>query len=90
MCAILGARVLAEFGDDPHRYADGKTRRNYASTSPITLASRKNKVVATQFIHNNRLVYTLNAQGFSSLKASPCDRAFYMISALAESNIMTH
>jgi len=33
---ILGARVLAEFGDDPHRYADGKARRNYAATSPIT------------------------------------------------------
>jgi len=25
--------VLAEFGDDPHRYADGKARRNYAATS---------------------------------------------------------
>jgi transposase len=24
MGAILGARVLGEFGDDPHRYADGK------------------------------------------------------------------
>jgi transposase len=31
---ILGARVLAEFGDDPHRYCDGKARRNYAATSP--------------------------------------------------------
>jgi transposase len=34
MGAILGARVLGEFGDDPHRYADGKARRNYAATSP--------------------------------------------------------
>ena len=25
--AITGARVLGEFGDDPHRYADGKARR---------------------------------------------------------------
>ena len=33
---ILGARVLAEFGDDPHRFADGKGRKNYAATSPIT------------------------------------------------------
>ena len=39
MGAVLGARVLAEFGDDPHRYADGKARRNYAATSPITRAS---------------------------------------------------
>jgi Transposase IS116/IS110/IS902 family len=33
---ILGARVLAEFGDDPHRYADAKARKNYAGTAPIT------------------------------------------------------
>lgn len=38
---ILGARVLAESGDDPHRYRDGKARRNYAATSPITRASGK-------------------------------------------------
>ncbi|HEY1322154.1 MAG TPA: IS110 family transposase, partial [Streptosporangiaceae bacterium] len=43
---ILGARVLGEFGDDPQRYADGKARRNYAGTSPITRASGKKKVVA--------------------------------------------
>jgi hypothetical protein len=29
---VLGPRVLAEFGDDPHRFADGKGRKNYAST----------------------------------------------------------
>jgi transposase len=28
MGAVTGARVLAEFGDDPHRYRDGKARRN--------------------------------------------------------------
>ena len=56
MGAVLGARVLAEFGDDPHRYADGKARRNYAATSPITRASGKKKVVAARFIHNDRLV----------------------------------
>ena len=27
---ILGARVLGEFGDDPNRYADAKSRKNYA------------------------------------------------------------
>ena len=31
---ILGARVLGEFDDDPHRYASGKARKNYAATSP--------------------------------------------------------
>src|SRR3954466_5612037 len=36
---VLGARVLAEFGDDRHRYAVAKARKNYAGTSPITPAS---------------------------------------------------
>jgi hypothetical protein len=75
--AILGARVLAEFGDDPHRYADGKARRNYAATSPITRASGKKKVVAARFVRNDRLVDALNAQAFAALSASPGARAFY-------------
>jgi transposase len=74
---VLGARVLGEFGDDPHRYADGKSRKNYAATSPITRASGKKKVVAARFIHNDRLVDALNAQAFASLNASPGARAFY-------------
>jgi transposase len=75
MGAILGARVLAEFGDDPRRYADGKARRNYAATSPVTRASGKKKVVAARFVHNDRLVDALNAQAFAALNASPGARA---------------
>jgi transposase len=75
--AVLGARVLGEFGDDPARYADGKCRRNYAGTSPLTRASGKKKVVAARFIHNDRLVDALNAQAFASLNASPGARALY-------------
>jgi transposase len=74
---VLGARVLAEFGDDPRRYADGKARRNYAATSPITRASGRRKVVAARFVHNDRLADALNAQAFSALTASPGARAFY-------------
>jgi hypothetical protein len=77
MGMILGARVLAEFGDDPARYRDGKARRNYAGTSPITRASGKRKVVAARFVHNDRLVDALNAQAFSALSASPGARACY-------------
>jgi len=74
---ILGARVLGEFGDDPRRYRDGKARRNYAATSPLTRASGKKKVVAARFIHNDRLVDALNAQAFAALGASPGARAYY-------------
>jgi transposase len=77
MGAILGARVLGEFGDDPHRYADGKARRNYAATSPITRASGRKKVVTARFAHNSRLADALNAQAFAAMNASPGARAYY-------------
>ncbi len=77
MGAVLGARVLAEFGDDPGRYADAKARRNYAGTSPITRASGKKKVVAARFVRNNRLIDALMAWAFASMLASAGARAFY-------------
>jgi hypothetical protein len=77
MGVILGARVLAEFGDDPARYRDGKARRNYAATSPITRASGRKTTVIARFVHNDRLVDALGAQAFSALNASPGARACY-------------
>jgi hypothetical protein len=75
--AVLGARVLAEFGDDPRRYRDGKARRNYAATSPLTRASGRKKTVTARYVHNDRLVDALNAQAFAALTASPGARAYY-------------
>src|SRR6201996_3423015 len=77
MGMILGARVLAEFGDDRGRYRDGKARKNYAGTSPVTRASGRRKVVAARFVHNDRLIDALHAQAQSALNASPGARAFY-------------
>jgi transposase len=74
---ILGARVLGEFGDDPHRYASGKARKNYAATSPITRASGKKKAVTARFTRNDRLTDALMAQAFAALGASPGARALY-------------
>jgi hypothetical protein len=62
LAAILGARVLGEFGefgDDPRRYVTAKNRKNHGGTSPITRASGKEKVIAARFIHNDRLVGAL-------------------------------
>lgn len=73
----LGARVLAEFGDDPHRYADGKARRNYAGTSPLTRASGKKRIVTARYFRNDRLTDALMAQAFSALTSSPGARACY-------------
>jgi transposase len=74
---VCGARVLAEFGDDPHRYATAKARKNYAATSPITRASGKKKVALARFVHNDRLIDALMAQAFAALNASPGARAYY-------------
>jgi transposase len=77
MGPLLGARVLAEFGDAPGRYVDAKARKNYAGTSPITRASGKKKVVVARFVHNDRLIDALMSQAQSALQASPGARAYY-------------
>ena len=74
---ILGARVLAEFGDDPNRYVDAKSRKNYAGTSPITRASGKHRVVLARYARNKRLNDACYLWAFAALQASPGARAFY-------------
>jgi transposase len=74
---VLGARVLAEFGDDPHRYADAKARKNYAGTAPITRASGKSRVVLARHARNKRLADALQQWAFSALTRSPGARALY-------------
>lgn len=74
---ILGARVLGEFGDDPNRYADGKSRRNYAGTSPITIASGKRRAVVARHARNKRLYDAIDQWAFCSISASPGSRLFY-------------
>lgn len=74
---VLGARVLAEFGDDPNRYADAKSRKNYAGTSPITRASGKHRVVLARFARNKHLADACYQWAFASMLASPGARAFY-------------
>ena len=74
---VNGARVLAEFGDAPGRYASAKARKNYAGSSPITRASGKSKVVLARFIRNTRLADALQSQALSALTASPGARGYY-------------
>ena len=74
---ILGARVLAEFGDDPNRYADAKSRKNYAGTSPITRASGKHRVVLARYARNRRLNDACYLWAFATLTSSPGARSFY-------------
>jgi hypothetical protein len=74
---ILGARVLAEFGDDPNRFDSAKSRKNYAATSPITRASGKHHIVLARYARNRRLANTCHQWAFTAISASPGARAFY-------------
>ncbi|MEO1064942.1 MAG: IS110 family transposase [Actinomycetota bacterium] len=74
---ILGARLLAEFGDDPDRYDSARARRNYAGTSPITRASGKSKAVLARFVRNRRLADACDRWAFAALSASPGARRYY-------------
>jgi transposase len=74
---ILSARVLGEFGDDPNRYADARARKNYAGTSPITVASGKRKVVKARYVGNRHLTDACYLWAFSALTKSPGARHYY-------------
>jgi len=68
--------VLVSFGDDPNRYTTAKSRKNYAGTSPLTVASGKKRAVlpagsATDALH------ALDQWAFCALTSSPGARAFY-------------
>ena len=75
--SILGARVLAEFGDDHARYADAKARKNYAGTSPITRASGTRRVVLARYARNKHLADATHQWAFCALTASSGARAYY-------------
>jgi hypothetical protein len=77
LAAILGARVLGEFGDAPNRYATAKCRKNYAGTSPITRASGTRRVVLARHVRNQRLADAIYLWAFAALTASPGARGYY-------------
>jgi len=74
---ILGARALAELGDDTHRYAGAEARRNYAGTSPVTRASGTKTTVPARYARNRRLGEALFQQAFTALTASPGARRYH-------------
>ena len=74
---VLGARVLGEFGDDPDRYASAKSRKNYAGTSPITVASGTKRAVLARHIRNRRLADAVDKWAFCAITSSAGCRAYY-------------
>jgi hypothetical protein len=76
---VLGARVLGEFGDDPNRYTNAKSRKNYAGTSPLTVASGKKRTVLARHVRNRRLYDAVDQWALCAISTSPGARAFYVV-----------
>jgi len=74
---VLAARVLAEFGDDPNRYANARGRKAYAGTAPITRASGLRQVVLARSVGNRRLSTACHLWAFAALTGSPGARRYY-------------
>jgi len=74
---VLGARVLGQFGNDPNHYTDVKPRKNYARTSPLTVASGKKRAVLGGHVRNRRPLLRHRPMGLLRLNNSPGARAFY-------------
>lgn len=74
---VLAARVLAEVGDDPHRFATAQGLRAFAGTAPITRASGRSRFVNARRVRNKRLADACHWWAFSMLTKSPGTRAHY-------------
>ncbi|OAR22508.1 transposase [Streptomyces sp. ERV7] len=73
----LGARVLAEIGDDHTRFADARGLKAYAGSSPITRASGKKSSITRRWVKNDRLNHVGYLWAFSAITASPGAKAHY-------------
>lgn len=73
----LGARVLAELGDDRKRFADARGLKAYAGASPITRASGKKSSITRRWVKNDRLNAAGYLWAFSAITASPGAKAHY-------------
>ncbi|MEN8651664.1 IS110 family transposase [Streptomyces sp. 21So2-11] len=73
----LGARVLAEIGDDRHRFADARGMKAYAGSSPITRASGKKTSITRRWVKNDRLNHAGYLWAFATLRHSPGANGHY-------------
>ena len=74
---VLGARLLGELGDDPHRVTDARGVRSFAGTAPITRASGRSRVVCARRICHRRLGNACHWWAYATLTRSPGARAHY-------------
>jgi transposase len=71
MGSLIGARVLAEVGDDRTRFTDARSLKAFAGSAPVTRASGKKTVITHRRIKNNRLTAAGSIWALAALHASP-------------------
>ena len=74
---ILAARVLAEVGDDPRRFASANGLRAFAGTAPVTRASGRTRYVNARRVRNKRLGDACHWWAFAMLTKSAGARGHY-------------
>lgn len=74
---VLAARLLAEIGDEPDRFASFHGVRAFAGTAPVTRASGRTRYVKARKVRNKRLGDACHWWAFAALTCSPGDRAHY-------------
>jgi transposase len=74
---VLAARVLAEVGDDPARFAGADNLRAFAGTAPVTRASGRSHYVKARKVRNKRLGDACHWWAYATLTRSPGARAHY-------------
>ena len=74
---LLGARILGEIGDDPHRFTDARGLKAYAGAAPVTRASGKSLSVTHRRVKNDRLAAAGYVWAFTALTKSPGTDTLY-------------
>jgi transposase len=73
----LGARLLAEIGDDRHRFADARALRAFAGAAPVTRASGKSRFVHARRAKNDRIAATGYVWALAAVRHDPHWNARY-------------
>jgi transposase len=73
----LGARLLAEIGDDRAWFADARALKAYAGSAPVTRASGRSVSITRRSIKNNRLAATGFSWAFCAASKTGPARSHY-------------
>jgi hypothetical protein len=74
---VLGARILAEIGDDHTRFATARGLKAFAGTAPITRASGMKTIVTRRVVRNKRLGQAAYLWALPMIAHSPAAHAHF-------------